>query len=332
MHGSAMMYVTGEMLPGAGTAVKYYLANIMRIASLLASATETVCVLGLADRLVAISHECDYPAHVLDRPRVSRPRFDPAGLTGGGIDTAVRQALATHGSVYAVDEERLRAAAPDLILTQAVCDVCAVPTSLAEEAACALDGEARVVSLDAHTVEGILQSVLTVGEIAGVGARAASVVQELRDRIDAVRVAVRGTPRPTIVALEWLEPLFAPGHWVPEMVEIAGGRNLLGSAADRSRETAWDVVATLDPDVLVVMPCGYGLAEAQAEADRHADRLREIAPRAVAGGRAWVVDGSAYFNRSGPRIVDGIEILAALLHPDRMTGVSLKGRAETWHG
>lgn len=303
----------------------------MRIASLLASATETVCALGLADHLVAISHECDFPADVLDRPRVSRPRFDPAGLTGGGIDAAVRQALAAHGSVYAVDQEGLRAAAPDLILTQAVCDVCAVPTSLAQEAASALDGEARVVSLDAHTVEGILDSVLKVGEIAGAGPRAVAVVQGLRDRIEAVRVAVHGAPRPRVVSLEWLEPPYAPGHWVPEMVEIAGGRNLLGSAADRSREISWDAVAGLDPDVLVVMPCGYGLAESRAEADRHAARLREMAPRAVKGRQAFVVDGSSYFNRSGPRVVDGIEILATLLHPNRMSGVRLDGRAEVWN-
>ena len=302
----------------------------MRIASLLASATETVCALGLEDALVAISHECDYPPHVLDRPRVSRPRFDPAGLASGEIDAAVRQALALHGSVYALDEDVLREAAPDLILTQAVCEVCAVPTSLAQRAAQALGGRATVLSLDAHTVDGILSTVEQVGRAAGVEARARDVAGRLRGRIAQVTRRVAGRARPKVLALEWLDPVFVPGHWGPEMITLAGGENLAGAAGKRSQQLAWSAVSGLDPDVLLVLPCGYDLAHARAEADGHEERLRALAPRAVRDGRAWVVDGSAYFNRSGPRVVDGIEILARILHPDAVPEVELAGRAERW--
>lgn len=302
----------------------------MRIASLLASATETVCVLGLEDALVAISHECDYPPRVLNRPRVSRPRFDPTGLASGEIDAAVREAMARHGSVYALDEGTLRAVAPDLILTQDVCTVCAVPTSLARQAARALEGRATVLSLDAHTVGDILATVEQVGRAAGIAATAREVAGGLRERIAGVARSVAGRARPTVLALEWLDPVFVPGHWGPEMIALAGGENLAGSAGQRSRQLAWSDVTGLDPDVLLVLPCGYDLARSRAEAGAHRDRLLALAPRAIRDGRAWVVDGSAYFNRSGPRVVEGIEILARILHPGAMPEDVLSGRAERW--
>ncbi len=289
-----------------------------RIASLLASGTEIACALGLLDRLVAISHECDHPAEALDRPRVSRPRFDPSGLTSGEIDRAVRQAMAEHGSVYEVDAEALARVEPDLVLTQAVCEVCAVPAPGVRELVERLGLGADVLSLDAHDIAGILDTILAVGRVAGVEARAEAVVRDLRARMTAVERAVAGAARPRVLALEWLDPPFAPGHWVPEMVERAGGVNLLGEAGQRSREAAWEEVAGLDPDVLIIMLCGMGLDETRADADRHARRLTEVAPRAIAEGRAYVVDGSSYFNRSGPRVAEGLEILAGLLHPGRL--------------
>jgi iron complex transport system substrate-binding protein len=302
----------------------------MRIASLLASATEIVCALGLDEALVAISHECDYPEHVLDRPRVSRPRFDPAGLSSGAVDSAVREALAEHGSVYVLDEAVLREAGPDLILTQDVCDVCAVPTSLAHQAARVLGGEARVLSLDAHTVEGIFGTIVAVGEAAGVPDRAAALVRALRERLGAVARRVANRQRPRVLVLEWLDPVFVPGHWGPEMVALAGGENLVGDAGRRSRHTSWDDVAHLDPDVLMVLPCGYGVAQARAEADLHRDQLLAIAPAAARTGRIWVGDGSAYFNRSGPRVVDGVELMAAAFHPESVRDVELDGRLDRW--
>lgn len=300
-----------------------------RIASLLASATEMVAALGLEDRLVAISHECDYPAHVLDLPRMSRPRFDPTSMDSAAIDRAVRASMAEHGSVYAVDGEALERIRPDLILTQAVCEVCAVPTpgvrALVEERGL----RAEVLSLDAHTIDEILATIHMVGGAAGDAGAAERLVASLRERIARVRETVAGAPRPRVLAIEWLDPPFAPGHWVPEMVELAGGVNLAGSRGGHSRQLDWPDLAGLDPDVLVIMPCGYGLDASLADADRHAAALRQVAGRAVAEGRAYAVDGSAYFNRSGPRVVDGIEILAGLLHPDR-TVVPPAAAARRW--
>lgn len=300
----------------------------MRIASLLASATEMVCALGLEDQLVAISHECDYPPEVMDRPRVSRPRFDPAGMTSGAIDAAVRQAMARHGAVYQLDEERLRALRPDLILTQAVCDVCAVPASLAEQASCALGNGARVVSLDAHTVADIFECMRVVATVAGVPGRAERLVTSLQERLARVRRARDDDALPRVLAIEWLDPPFIPGHWVPEMIELAGGRCLAGHPGQRSRSASWDELAALDPDVLVVMPCGFGLARSRTEAASHAAELRRVAPRAIERAQAFVVDGSAYFNRSGPRVVDGVEILASLFRPAATWATDVAGRAE----
>lgn len=287
-----------------------------RIASLLASATEIVARLGLTDSLVAISHECDYPPEVLDRPRASRPRFDPAGLDSGAVDRAVRQAMAEHGSVYQLDAELLTRLQPDLILTQAVCEVCAVPAPGVEELVAQEDIPARIVSLDAHTLEDILHSIHVVAAAAGVAERAMEVVAALRQRLAAVAAAVAYATRPTVLALEWLDPPFVAGHWVPEMVEWAGGRNLVGHAGERSLRVEWKDLMGLDPDVLLMMPCGYHTAGARRDANQFAMRLQWVAESAVGSGRAYVVDGSAYFNRSGPRVVHGIEILAGLLHPD----------------
>ncbi len=302
----------------------------MRIASLLASATEIVYGLGLGKQLVAISHECDYPPEALAKPRVSRPRFDPRGLDSGAIDRAVRAAMAEHGSVYVLDEDQLREVDPELILTQAVCEVCAVPTSLAMEAARVLGREPRIVSLDAHSVGEVLDSIRRVGAAAGASPETVSrYLTSLRTRIEAVVAWVRGAPRSRVLAIEWLDPPFVPGHWTPEMITLAGGENVLGDAGTPSREVTWEALAETDPDVLIVMPCGYGLEAAKADADRHSGRLASVAERAIEAGRAFVVDGSAYFNRSGPRIVDGVEILAALLHPDRFDD-DLVGCAERW--
>ncbi len=302
----------------------------MHIASLLASATEMVCALGLGDWLVGISHECDYPPEALDKPRLSRPRFDPTGLSSGEIDAAVRRAMERYGSVYLVDADRIAAVRPDLILTQAVCEVCAVPTPSAQEAAASLDYEPRILSLDAHDLAGVFRSIVEIGKATGVRQRAEAYVAGLRQRVDVVRRRVAGRPRPRVLALEWLDPPYGPGHWVPEMVDLAGGTIVVGNAGQMSRAVRWTDLQGSDPDALVVMPCGFGLEAARADATRYAERLHAVAARAIAAGRAYVVDGSSYFNRSGPRLVDGIEILAALLHPDAFPEVVLAGRAERW--
>lgn len=289
-----------------------------RIVSLLASGTEIVDALGLGECLVGISHECDHPPYLLDRPRVSRTRFDPEGLSSGEIDAAVRRAMTEHGSVYEVDAAVLEELDPDIVITQAVCDVCAVPTDGVREVLGARGIEADVVSLDAHTIDDILASVTQVARAAGSPEIARDAGGSLRRRLDAVRAAVRGAVAPRVLGIEWFAPPFAPGHWVPEMIELAGGRNLAGEAGQPSREVSWDEIGDLDPDALLLMPCGYGIEAARDDADVHSERLRKVAPRAIAEGRAWVVDASSYFNRSGPRFVTGVEILGGLLHPDRL--------------
>ncbi|HYJ79736.1 MAG TPA: ABC transporter substrate-binding protein [Longimicrobiaceae bacterium] len=301
----------------------------MRIASLLSSATEIVYELGLQDRLVAISHECDWPPEALHLPRLSRVRFDPAGLSSGEVDAEVRRCMAEHGSVYAVDEDALRRARPDLVLTQAVCEVCAVPTGSVLDAVAALAAPPRVLSLDAHTLEEIVATVRQVADAAGEPARGEAAAAGLRERMGRVRDAVAGRPRPRVLALEWLDPPFAPGHWVPEMIDAAGGECLVGAAGAHSLQVAWSEVAGLEPDRLLLVPCGYALEQARADADRVRARLVAAAPAAVARGDA-AVGHSAYFSRSGPRVVRGIEALAAWLHPGAAAGASAAGILERW--
>lgn len=301
----------------------------MRIVSFLASATEIVHELGLQASLIGISHECDYPPSALRLPRLSRSRFDPTGLDSATIDREVRRVMEELGSAFQVDLDGLRAARPDLILTQGVCEVCAVPTGSVEEAAAQLDHPARVLSLDAHTIDEIFETIIQVADAAGEAEKGRRVVEGLRERIATVADAVAGEARPRVIALEWLDPPFAPGHWVPEMIEAAGGANLLGTAGGPSRELDPGELQGLDPDLLLIIPCGYDLDAARADADRARDRLRELAAPLIDAGRAWI-GHSSYFSRSGPRIVAGIEALARILHPTRLPGTPAPRIVQPW--
>lgn len=282
---------------------------------MLSSATEIVYALGLQDRLVGISHECDWPPEALRLPRLSRSRFDPAGLTSAEIDAEVRRCMLEHGSVYEIDVDALREVRPDVILTQAVCEVCAVPTGSVDAAVAALPWKPAIVSLDAHTLDGILATMRQVADAAGEPARGEEAVARLRGRVERVREVVADRPRPRVLALEWLDPPFAPGHWVPEMVTIAGGDTLVGEAGSHSLEIPWSRAEGLEPDRLLLVPCGYAMDRARQDADQSREPLRRLASDAIDGGRAAVGD-SAWFSRSGPRVVEGIEALAAWLHPD----------------
>jgi iron complex transport system substrate-binding protein len=274
-----------------------------RIASLLPSATEIVCALGLEDRLVGISHSCDYPETIRDRPRLSRPRMDLAGLSSGAIDAAVRAAMRDYGSVYEIDVERLAALAPDLVLTQGICDVCAVPE---RQVLAAVHG-AHVLTLDAHDLAAIFQSIRDVGCATGVTERADELIAEMQRRIDVVQDRVAGRPRPRVLALEWLDPPYVPGHWVPELIDLAGGDLLAGTARRPSYRMEWADLRALHPDVVLIMPCGFNLDETGLEAQRYSNQLQGL------GGQTRMLDASAYFSRSGPRVVAGIEILASTL-------------------
>lgn len=304
---------------------------VRRIVSLLPSATEIVCALGLGDRLVGVSHSCDHPAEVAQLPRLSHPRCTLDGLSGAEIDAEIRRTLREHGSVYEVDVARVAELVPDLVLTQGICDVCAVPEHEVVAALARLPSPPAVLTLDAHDVAAILAGIRDVGRATGAGRRAEACVAEMERRTIAVRTRVERRPRPRILALEWLDPPYVPGHWVPELVALAGGELVAGVARRPSYQVGWDELRGADPDVLLLMPCGFGLEETRREAERYRTVLHDVAGRAIAGGRGYVLEASAYFSRSGPRIVDGLEVLAALTHPDRFRDVSLGERAARWN-
>jgi len=271
--------------------------------SLLPSATEIVCALGLEDRLVGISHSCDYPPSITDRPRLSRPRANLEGLSSGEIDAAVRAALRDYGSVYEIDVDELKALEPDLVLTQGICDVCAVP----ESQVIASLGETRILTLDAHDLAAIFASIRDVGCATGAVEKAEDCIAAMQRRIGAVRARVANRPRPRVLALEWLDPPYVPGHWVPELIALAGGDLLAGMARRPSYRMDWADLRAVKPDVVLVMPCGFNMEETRREAERYDHLLRML------GGRQELLDASAYFSRSGPRVVDGLEILAGVL-------------------
>jgi iron complex transport system substrate-binding protein len=274
----------------------------MRICSLLPSATETVAELGLLGSLVGISEECDWPPEVRGLPVVTSSRVDTTRLTSLEIDRGVREALADGRPLYAIDRELLEALQPDLILTQNLCAVCAVSADKVNEL-CAT--EAEVVALDAHTLAEIEARILSLADLLGVSARGRAVVAGMESKIASVRASVAEAPRRPVVVAEWLDPPFAAGHWIPELVETAGGRDLLGCAGAPSYPTSWEIVREARPDLVVVAPCGFDHVRAASEA-----RLPPLACRAVA------VDSNAYYARPAPRLADGVAQLAFLIHPE----------------
>jgi iron complex transport system substrate-binding protein len=288
-----------------------------RIVSLLPSATEIVFALGLEDRLVGVTHECDYPLAARDRPRVTSSRISHETMSSAEIDHAVRTQLDGHGSIYDLDERLLRELRPDLVITQELCEVCAVSYREVERAARAFDAECRVVSLEPLTIRDIFANIRTVGELTGRADEAALVVSDLAARVDALAAALAGVPRrPRTLMLEWLEPPFAPGHWVPEQVALAGGEASFGAAGAKSRQTTAQEIRDYAPEAIVLIPCGYYKEDTlrALERTRLPEGWRELP--AVAAGEVWAVDATSYFSRPGPRVVEGAEILARILHPE----------------
>lgn len=290
-----------------------------RIASLLASATEILYGLGLGDKVVAISHECDFPPEAASKPRVTGTRI-AADASSVEIDRQVAQRVAAGEPIYYVDAEVLASVRPDLIVTQVQCAVCAVSP---EDVRRALQGHdvlknTAVVTLNATTLDEIFEDILRVGEAAGCSAEAQAYVTGLRKRVEVVRanaVSAAATHRPRVVCVEWIDPVMVAANWMPELIELAGGQCGLTSAGAQSGYTDWDDVVAFDPEVMVVMPCGFDLTRTLEEA-RELRKLGKWSKlTAVRTGRVYAVDGNAYFNRSGPRIVDSLEILAALIHP-----------------
>lgn len=295
------------------------IATMPRIISLLPSATEIVCAIGLGDALVGISHECDWPPAVRTLPILTRAAI-PAGLSSGETDRLVRERLARGEGLYALDAALLRALQPTLIVTQALCDVCSIALPEVMRAARTLPAPPVVLSLEPGCIADIFGDVGRVAAAAGVPERAASVVEQLRERLAVVRRAVAGRERRRVALLEWLDPPFVAGHWGPEMIARAGGEDLLGTVGEKSAHIDWEQLREAAPEVIVVAPCGY-------DADRaRADLAAAPLPPwwgdlpAMRHGQAFVMDGNAYISRPGPRVVDGTEILARLLHPDAFAG------------
>jgi iron complex transport system substrate-binding protein len=293
----------------------------VRIVSLVPHATELCFALGLGAELTAVTHECDHPPAARELPRATRDTLPP-GLSSAEIDAAVRERTARGESIYELDEPLLRALAPELIITQALCPVCAVSyhdvTALADE----LPSRPRVIALDPHTLGESLADVRTVAQATGRREEALALIARSAARVDRIRLAVRGARRRTVVALEWLDPVFVAGHWTPQLIEYAGGADLLGLPGEHSLMLDWETVAAAEPEVVIVMPCGYDALRSLHEARAHADRLAELGASQIVA-----VDAAAYFSRPGPRLIDGLELLAHILHPRRVTdspGVALE--------
>jgi iron complex transport system substrate-binding protein len=283
----------------------------VRIASLVPSATEMLFALGLGDSVCGVTHECDYPQQAERLARLTRSVI-PEGLSAEAIDRAVRERTARGEALYELDEHTLASLDVDLIVTQAVCEVCAVSYEDVRSVAERLPTRPRVISLDPATLGEVLADLRRLGAAAGASEAGGRAAREAAKRLEAVEAAVGGAPRPRVAALEWLDPVYVGGHWVPQMVELAGGEDPLGLPGERSRRASWDELAEAAPEVVVAMPCGLYAEAAAAEALRHAERLAPLGARIIA------VDAAAYFSRPGPRLVEGVELLGHLLHPERV--------------
>lgn len=284
----------------------------MRIVSLVPHATELLFALGAGHELIGVTHECDYPPAALAIRRLTADAL-PAGLRTGELDAAVRERTLAGESIYLLDEEALSALEPDLIVTQALCPVCAVSYPEVQRLVPAIRSRPRVLALDPRTLEEVLADIDTLAAAIARPERGAALRARLRTRIERLGRDLAEVDRPRVVALEWLDPAFAAGHWVPELIGLAGGEDPLGRAGEPSAMVSWESVRAARPDVLLVMPCGYDAPRALREAHAQRPTLAELGAR-----RAVAVDASAFFSRPGPRLVDGLELLAGILHPDRL--------------
>ncbi|MGH2760656.1 MAG: cobalamin-binding protein [Actinomycetota bacterium] len=288
----------------------------MRIVSLLPSATDIVCSIGMRDALVGRTHECDWPPGVEEIPAVTSDVLATHEMTSEHIHSAIGGAVHSGSSIYGLDGDALERLRPDLIITQELCEVCAVSYEEVAHAARMMDADAKIVSLEPHSIDDILEHVLLVGRLTDAHDAAQKVVADARERLDRLRDATRDSERPSVVCIEWLDPPFAAGHWVPEQVEVAGGNELLGPRGAPSPQVSWETIVDAAPEVLVLMPCGMPIDRTMSEIEVITSRPGWADLPAVRNGRVHVVDASSFFNRPGPRVVRGAEILFGLLHPD----------------
>jgi iron complex transport system substrate-binding protein len=293
----------------------------VRVASLLPSGTELVHFAGAGDALVGVTHECDYPVGVEKLPKLTSSKIVGHGMTSAEIDAAVERHMTDTGSIYALNVGLLKELAPDLIVTQGLCDVCAVSTSLVESAIAGLKKEPEILTLNPTSLREVFGDAVRVGEALGRGDQTREKIAALERRLADVEQAVAGLPLPRVGCIEWLDPPFSAGHWVPEMVGFAGGEEIFARPGEPSERLSWDEVFGAAPEVLVLMPCGF-------DARRSAEEARRVLPElpgwgeipAVREGRVWAVDANSYFSRPAPRLVEGVEVLARILHPDVLPG------------
>jgi len=296
----------------------------MRIVTLLPSATEIVYALGLGKELVGVSHDCDYPPEVREKPVLSQSVVT-SELTSREIDKTVKQRIHSGLSVYHIDAELLQKLKPDLILTQELCEVCAPSYSEVLEAAKILDAAPKIVSLEPKCLADILENIKLVGGLTARHARAEELINELQARIGKVAKLADEVNRPRVFCMEWLKPVYCAGHWVPEMVELAGGEDWLGEPGEPSFEIEWEEVLRYEPEIIVLMPCGFHPKRTLEEIDLVLEREGWQELPAVKNDRVFIVDGSAYFNRPGPRIITGVEILAQIIHPEIFSNLAPPG-------
>jgi iron complex transport system substrate-binding protein len=294
----------------------------MRIASLVPSATEMLYALGLGECVVAVTHECDYPPEARSLPRLTRTVLPP-GLSAAEIDRKVKARVAEGQALYELDEELLALLAPDLIVTQAVCEVCAVSYEDVLEVAVRLPSMPRVLQQDPSTLGEMLEDVVRLGEVAQVPRLGHELRGDLEGRLASVRAAVSGATLPRVIALEWLDPPFVGGHWIPEMISIAGGEDVAGPPGLKSPEVSWGELSGLNPDVAIAMPCGWHVEDSRSQALAHWEQIE-----ALGAQRVFAVDAASTFSRPGPRLVDGVELLGHLLHPDLVDSPGNIGFAE----
>jgi iron complex transport system substrate-binding protein len=284
----------------------------MRIVSLVPHATELLYALGLGDSVVGVTHECDYPPQTADVPKVTRDVLPP-GLSAGEIDAAVRERTEKGEAIYALDEDKLAELEPELIVTQELCPVCAVSYDEVQEVAKRLDPCPAVIALDPKTFGETMGDIRTLAQATHTRDAALDLVSRQRSRVDRVKIAVRGVKRRSVVAIEWFDPVFVAGHWTPQLIDLAGGTDLLGFAGEHSEQLPWEAIEAARPEVVLCIPCGYDGPRSLAEAEQFTDNLR-----AVGAKETIALDAAAYFSRPGPRLVDGLETLAHALHPDRV--------------
>ncbi len=290
--------------------------NGMRICSLLPGATEVVAALGLADNLVGVSHECDYPPEVRDKPVMVRAIIDSERASSSDIDRQVRSALSSQQYLYALDDTGFGRACPDVVITQDLCHVCAITPNQLQQALHALPNPPHVLTLNPTRLDHIFGDIERIGTALGKASEARALIASSRSRLESIRASLMSArERPNVACIEWLDPLFAAGHWVPEMVAWAGGNDVLGTAGAPSERITWERLAMTKPDVLVLMPCGFSIDRTQKEISRVQSHPEWTRLPAVRNGRVFAVDAGAYFSRPGPRLVDGVALLAALCHP-----------------